>query len=412
MGWRWSKNRETETSENVNPGFFVQLLGIPLIAYVLTSILAQIQVDCLPLWVTDSAVNPYNWEFNSENLPSWMVDTFTNTDRWQFEDMGSIELPTQFDRFGMNLHLTLFLGSLLIVYSWDLIMDILAWEKLGKSMDLGLIAVAILLVLAGFATILFPWIAWIVVSEDAFSGLFGLRSVVDWFSRDWGAVLLLFVGLYGFFAGKKIPFLAMVSPLIIAVSITLLLFMPREVGFWWFGEFGWENDAQKLAGGFEWCTEVQEWRTQGLVFYFIGFFMMNVLLIQQLEKSKDRISNSPNVWLLFAVDFGAKKLSYRQEEPELSSFPKFWWVPYFWLLVSVVLILVGLTFLVQGDNLLEEKTINILDLKHLNFYFERYAFRAMGLGLFYALLLFFESKIQWNRIYRLLVESGLLILVL
>jgi hypothetical protein len=220
------------------------------------------------------------------------------------------------------------------------------------------------------------------------------------------------VALYGFFASKKIPFLAMISPMIIAVSITLLLFMPREVGFWWFGEFGWENEAQKITGGFQWCTDVQEWRTQGLMLYFIGFFMMNVLLIQQLEKSKDRISNSPNVWLLFAVDFRDKKLSYRQEEPELSIFPKFWWVPYFWLLISVVLILVGLSYLVQGDNLLEDHTVNFWELRNLNLYFERYAFRAMGLGVYYGLLLLFQSAIQWNRIYRLLVESGLLILVL
>ncbi len=412
MGWRWSITKESVTSENIDPGFFIQLLGIPLIAYVLTTLLIQIQIDCLPLWVTGSVVNPNNWEFNFENLPSWMVDSFTNSDKGRFEDKGPIGAQSQFDRFGLNLHLTLFLGAVLIVYSWDLIMDILTWEKFGKGIDKSLFVPAILLLIAGFATVGFPWIAWILFSEDASAGPFGLRSIVNWFFRDWGVVLLIFVALYGFFASKKIPFLAMISPMIIAVSITLLLFMPREVGFWWFGEFDWENEAQKITGGFQWCTDVQEWRTQGLMLYFIGFFMMNVLLIQQLEKSKDRISNSPNVWLLFAVDFRDKKLSYRQEEPELSIFPKFWWVPYFWLLISVVLILVGLSYLVQGDNLLEDHTVNFWELRNLNLYFERYAFRAMGLGVYYGLLLLFQSAIQWNRIYRLLVESGLLILVL
>ena len=406
MGWRWSTKQETVTSAKVDPSFFVQLLGIPLIAFVLTAILIQIQVDCLPLWVTDSKLNPYNWDFNGKNLPTWMMDSITNSEKRQLEDTG------HFDRFGMNLHLTLFLGALLIVYSWDLIMDILSWEKLGKGIAQGLLVVAVLLLIAGFATAGFPWIVWIIFSEDAFSVPFGLRSLVEWFLQDWGTILVLFVGGYGFLASKKHPFLAMVSPMIIAVSITLLLFMPRNEGFWWFGELGWVNETHKMSGEGLWRTEVQEWRTQGLMLYFIGFFMMNVLLIQQLEKSKDRISNSPNVWLLFAVNFSDKKISYRQEDPELSSFPKFWWVPYFWLLVSVVLILVGLSYIVQGDNLLEDNTVNYYEWRKLNLYFQRYAFRAMGLGVYYGLLLLFQSAIQWKRIYRLLVESGLLILVL
>jgi hypothetical protein len=81
-------------------------------------------------------------------------------------------------------------------------------------------------------------------------------------------------------------------------------------------------------------------------------------------------------------------------------------------LVAVVLILIGLSCLVQGDNLLEDKTLNYWELEHLNLYFERYAFRGMALGVFYGLLLQIQSAIQWNRIYRLLVEVGLLILVL
>ena len=163
MGWRWSTKQETVTSAKVDPSFFVQLLGIPLIAFVLTAILIQIQVDCLPLWVTDSKANPYNWDFTAENVPSWIMDSSTNSEKWQLEDTG------HFDRFGMNLHLVLFLGALLIVYSWDLIMDILAWEKMGKGIANGLLVVAILLLIAGFATVGFPWIVWIIFSEDAFS---------------------------------------------------------------------------------------------------------------------------------------------------------------------------------------------------------------------------------------------------
>ncbi len=95
----------------------------------------------------------------------------------------------------------------------------------------------------------------------------------------------------------------------------------------------------------------------------------------------------------------------------MSSFPKFWWVPYFWLLVAAILIVVGLSFVVKGDDILVERTANFMESEHLNLYFQRYAFRGMLLGVFYAVLLSFRSAIQWNRIYRLLVEVGLFILV-
>ncbi len=378
MGWGRSTNSGAQTSVHVEPSFFIQLVGIPFIAFVLTSIQSQISVDCLPLWVTD---------------------TTKNTEK------------AMFNRLGMNLHFTLFLGAIIVVYSWDFLMDILAWEKLGKRANSALMVLAIVLLIGGFGVVISPWILSIVLRQDALLGPFGLQSMVAWFSSDWGLILLMLVGLYGFLASKKIPFLAMISPLLIAVSITILLFMPRESGFWWFGDVGWGDSALESDVA-DWYKEVQDWRTEGLMYYFLGFFMMNVLLVQYLEKSKDWMSDSPNVWLLFAVDFSKKKLVYRQEEPALSAFPKFWWVPYFWLLVAVVLILIGLSCLVQGDNLLEDKTLNYWELEHLNLYFERYAFRGMALGVFYGLLLQIQSAIQWNRIYRLLVEVGLLILVL
>ncbi len=378
MGWRKTANSGADGTPEAEPKFFVQLLGIPLIAYALASIQTRMSLDCLPLWISDPADSQ----------------------------------PTEaFNYVGRLLHKFLFLGAVLVVYAWDFIMDLLAWAKLGFRLNTAFLWVAIGLLIAGFGVVISPWIMRAILSEDVVSGPFGLQSLSAWFCTDWGVVLLFLVGVYGYFSVRKIPFLAMVSPLIISLSITLLLFMPEADGFWWFGDSTWVNGEYGSGERADWYKEVQILRTDGLMFYIVGFFMLNVLLIQNLEKSKDWASNAPNVWLLFAVNFSEKKLKYREEEPDLSSFPKFWWVPYFWLLVAAILIVVGLSFVVKGDDILVERTANFMEPEHLKLYFQRYAFRGMLLGVFYAVLLSFRSAIQWNRIYRLLVEVGLLILV-
>lgn len=351
---------EAGKTPRTNPNLYVQLLGIPLIAIALTGIANQAKTDVRPLILGDVS-----------DIGIWM-------------------------------HQFLFLGAVLMIYSFDLIMDVIDWDGKGVKLEKLLVVVGIAIFITG--ALLASWVWFLMILGvngffvSAVSDYFGPLKFIQWMLGDWGGVLVLMVAAYGFMAYKKLPFLAMVSPFVIAFSISLLMLMPSKTGFWWMG-----GDA---------LNDVQILRSNGIFLYYIGCFMLNVLLVQRMEKEKDWVSNSPNVWLLFAVDFSSKKLKYREDEPVLADFPRFWWVPYFWFFITVILIVFGLSLMIQGDDLLESRAQSYEELKSLNLFFERYAFRAMLFGFYYGLLRLLQTFIQWNRIYRLLVELGLLILIL
>ena len=384
----------------VKPNFLVQLLGIPLIAYVLTQIANQVKQDAQPL----------NWAKIQLDLliEKLQKSGFVYSDQTtaalrsqQAEAVAQASQQTSMLDMGSWIHFNLFLGAILVVYSVDLIMDMIHWNQKSVKLKFPILLVSVLLLFAGLVSMGWQWVVQgFFATSTGLDGAFGVGCLMTWFTQDWGLVLVVLVAAYGFMAWKRIPFMAMVSPFVIAFSIMLLLMMPTEAGYWWLG------DAIKDL------DQIQRYRILGIFLYLVGCFLLNVLLVQRLEKSKDWRSESPNVWLLFAVDFRYKKLKYQSEEPELVNFPRFWWVPYFWLFVSALLVILGLYFMIQGDDLLEKQIGAYKGLSSPDFYFERYAFRAMLLGFYYGLLRLLQTFIQWNRIYRLLVELGLLILVL
>ena len=387
-------------SGRINPNFFIQLLGIPLVAYVLTQIANQVKRDARPLdWAKIQADLLFEKLQKSGLVFSEQYsEALTNQ---QIEAAAHFKEQSLMMDMGNWVHFNLFLGAILVVYSFDLIMDMIVWDEKGVKLKSPVLILSLLLFVIGVAELSWQWLVQLFFNRSVeFSVSFGYQSLWHWVAYDWGLVLVILVVAYGFMAWKRIPFMAMVSPFVIAFSIALLLMMPIDGGFWWLGDANKDLDS------------VQRYRTLGIFLYLVGCFLLNVLLVQRLEKSKDWDSESPNVWLLFAVDFKSLKLKYHSEEPELASFPRFWWVPYFWLFVSAILVILGLYFMIQGDDLLEKQLGAYKGLHSPDFYFERYAFRAMLLGFFYGLLRLLQTFIQWNRIYRLLVELGLLILVL
>ncbi len=391
----------TAQSSNLRkPIFFVQLLGIPLIAYVLTQISNQVKQDSKPLnWAKIQAdlllekLQKSGWVFSDQTK-----EVLT---KQQIEIAAHLKEQSIMMDIGSWAHFSLFLGAILVVYSFDLIMDMIHWDEKGVKLKSPLLIISLLLLFAGIVSMGWYWVAeGLFAYSNMYANTFSFQSLLRWFAQDWGFVLLLLVASYGFMAWKRLPFMAMVSPFIISFSIALLLMMPMDSGCWWLGDANKDLDA------------VQRYRILGIFLYLVGCFLLNVLLVQRLEKGKDWDSDSPNVWLLFAADFRLKKLKYRSEEPELASFPRFWWVPYFWLIVSAILVVFGLYFLIQGDDLFEKQMGSFSGFYSLDLYFERYAFRAMLFGFYYSLMLFLQDYIQWNRVYRILIELGLMILVL